>query len=107
MYKSAGDGVENFGRKLSVLESEGGIATDALMDIDKVADELCVTFGWSGKETEAFRQSVRDLVAAGENLDDAIKDSAASIENFHQKLEKAKNAISTLSTTGQSLINIF
>lgn len=107
MYKSAGDGVENFGRKLSVLESEGGIATDALMDIDKVADELCVTFGWSGKETEAFRQSVRDLVAAGENLDDAIKDSAASIENFNQKLEKAKNAISTLSTTGQSLINIF
>ena len=105
-FKEAGNGVEKFSESLDVLESEGGLATDALIDIDKVSDEMASAFGWSADELEKFRSSVRDFVASGENMETAIKNAANATEEWKQKCEATKNAIAKLGTTGQTFIQV-
>lgn len=104
--KQAGDGIRLFGEKLDILQSEGGLATDTLIDIDKVADELSDEFGWNTEELEKFRNSVRNFVASGDSMETAIKNAANATEEWKQKCEATKNAIAKLGTTGQTFIQV-
>lgn len=104
--KQAGDGIRLFGEKLDILQSEGGLATDTLIDIDKVADELSDEFGWNTEELEKFINSVRNFVASGDSMETAIKNAANATEEWKQKCEATKNAIAKLGTTGQTFIQV-
>ena len=105
--KAAGQGTQEFEKYLGVLQSEGGLATETLIDLDKVSDELSESFGWDAKELDTFRTSVREFVSSGMTMDQAMKAAAQGVEDFRQKTLEAKAATETLGTTGQTIIKSF
>ncbi len=105
--KAAEAGIDEFKTHLGVLESEGGLATEVLIDIDKRADELAVAFGWDAKELESFRTAVRDFVSSGMDVDEASRRAAEGLEAFRAKTEAVKQATAALGTTGQTIVQAF
>ncbi|MBO7536416.1 MAG: phage tail tape measure protein, partial [Bacilli bacterium] len=105
--QAAGNGTNEFNKYLSVLKSEGGLATDVLIDIDKYADELAQQFGWDAKELEVFRTAVRNFVNSGMTMEQAIQAAGNEVEAYSQKVAQAKAATETLGTTGQTITKAF